>query len=288
MKTIHDLIAILTLEDAGNNLYSGVSKTIGGPNVFGGQVLAQALHAAYKTISNGRIVHSLHSYFLESGNLLKPITYRVEEMRNGKSFSTRRVTAIQETNTLFIMAASFHKKEVGYEHQMSIKQDIKQPEELLSWSEILDKFGPKLPHKMNAFLKVERPVEFKPVEMINPASPKNLLAVEDVWFKLKGDAGTLDLPLKQQVLTYISDYNILTAALKPNAGKANFGNTQITSLDHSMWFFRDFTFDDWMLFSIVSPNAYGSRGLAIGNIFTRTGELVGAVAQEGLIRNIRR
>jgi acyl-CoA thioesterase-2 len=284
MKTIHDLIDILTLEDLGDNNYMGISKTIGSPNVFGGQVLAQALHAAYNTIKNERIVHSLHSYFLEPGNLSKPITYKVAEMRNGGSFSTRRVTAIQEDVTIFIMAASFHKKEEGHEHQVHIKKNIKQPESLLSWSEMLAKFGDFLPSKMKDFLSIERPIEFKPVEIINPLEKKNLPAVEDVWFKLKGNPGEPSLPLKQQILTYISDYNILNAALKPNASKAHFGNTQMASLDHSMWFSRDFNFDDWMLFSAVSPNTHGARGLATGNIFTREGKLVATVAQEGLMR----
>lgn len=284
MKTIHDLIDILTLEDKGDNLFNGISKTIGSPNVFGGQVLAQALHAAYQTISNERIVHSLHSYFLEPGDLTKPISYKVNEMRNGGSFSTRRVTATQGDTTIFIMAASFHKKEHGHEHQVAVKKDIKQPEDLLSWADMLEKFNDALPGKMKAFLSIERPIDFKPVHIMDPFNRKDLPATEDVWFKLKGNAGSLDLPLKQQILTYISDYNILNAALKPNASKANFGNTQMASLDHSMWFSRDFDFDDWMLFSAVSPSTSGARGLATGNIFTRDGKLVATVAQEGLMR----
>ncbi|MBL4605270.1 MAG: acyl-CoA thioesterase II [Flavobacteriaceae bacterium] len=284
MKTINDLIDILSLEEIDKNTYTGISKTIGSPNVFGGQVLAQALHAAYKTIPEDRIVHSLHSYFLLPGDLTIPITYKVTEMRNGGSFSTRRVTAMQKEKTIFILAASFHKREDGYEHQEEIRQQIKQPEELLSWSDMLEQFGDFLPNKMKDFLSIERPVEFKPVEIQNPMEKKDLPAVEDVWFKLKGESSHLSLPLKQQILTYISDYNILSAALKPNASKAHFGNTQMASLDHSMWFSRDFDFDDWMLFSAVSPSTSGARGLAMGNIFTRDGKLVATVAQEGLMR----
>lgn len=284
MKTINDLIDILSLEEIDHNTYSGISKTIGSPNVFGGQVLAQALHAAYKTIPKERIVHSLHSYFLLPGDLTIPITYKVNEMRNGGSFSTRRVTAMQQDKTIFILAASFHKKEDGHEHQEEIKHSVKQPEELLSWSDLLEQFGDFLPTKMKDFLRIERPVEFKPVEIQNPLEKKDLPAVEDVWFKLKGDSNNLDLPLKQQILTYISDYNILNAALKPNASKAHFGNTQMASLDHSMWFSRDFDFNDWMLFSATSPSTSGARGLAMGNIFTRSGKLVATVAQEGLMR----
>lgn len=284
MKTINDLLDILTLDQLDSHTFSGESKTIGSPNVFGGQVLAQALHAAYKTIPQDRFVHSLHSYFLLPGNLTIPITYKVTEMRNGGSFSTRRVTAVQNNQTIFILAASFHKKEKGHEHQEQIKRDIKQPEELLSWDEMLEQFGDFLPNKMKTFLSIERPVDFKPIEIVNPLEKKDLPAVEDVWFKLRGNSRNLKSSLKQQILTYISDYNILTAALKPNASKAYFGNVQMASLDHSMWFFRDFDFDDWMLFSAVSPNTSGARGLATGNIFTRDGKLIATVAQEGLIR----
>lgn len=284
MNSIHDLIDILTLEDIGNNQYNGISKTIGSPNVFGGQVLAQALNAAYRTIPKERILHSLHSYFLEAGDLTKPITYEVAEIRDGGSFSTRRVTAFQGDKTIFILAASFHKKEEGYEHHMPIKKDIKQPEELLSWTDMLEQFGDFLPNKMKAFLSIERPIDFKPTKIVNPLDQEDLPPMVDVWFKLKGEATDLKLALKQQILTYISDYNILTACLYPNASKANFGNTQMASLDHSMWFYRDFDFNDWMLFSIESPSTFGARGFACGNIFTRDGKLIASVAQEGLMR----
>lgn len=284
MKTVKDLIDIISLKEIDKNTYCGISKTIGSPNVFGGQVLAQALHAAYKTIPEERIVHSLHAYFLLPGNLTIPITYKVTEMRNGGSFSTRRVTAMQNDETIFILAASFHKKEEGHEHQEEIKKTVKQPEELLSWSDMLEQYGEFLPKKTKDFLSIERPIEFKPIEIQNLIDKKDLPAVEDVWFKLKGDFDKLTLPIKQQILTYISDYNILNAALKPNASKAHYGNTQMASLDHSMWFARDFDFNDWMLFSAVSPTTSGARGLAMGNIFTRDGKLVATVAQEGLMR----
>lgn len=284
MKSISDLITILTLEDVGNNNYSGISKTVGSPNVFGGQVLAQALNAAYRTIPKERILHSLHAYFLEPGNLNFPIIYNVAEIRDGGSFSTRRVTASQGDKIIFILAASFHKVEKGHEHQMEMKKDIKPPEELMSWNDMLDQFGNFLPQTMKDFLSIERPIDFKPVQIVNPLDKKDLPPIVDVWFKLKGEAKNLELALKQQILTYISDYNILTACLYPNASKAHFGNTQMASLDHSMWFYRDFDFDDWMLFSVESPNSFGARGFACGNIYTRDGKLIASVAQEGLMR----
>ncbi|TYP99986.1 acyl-CoA thioesterase-2 [Tenacibaculum adriaticum] len=284
MKNTQELLNILTLEDKGDDNFEGDSRDIGSPNVFGGQVLAQSLNAAYRTVPKERILHSLHAYFLEAGNLNLPITYSVQSIRNGGSFSTRRVTAHQGEKTIFILACSFHKEEKGYEHQRPIKTAIKQPEELLSWSDMLEQFGDFLPQRTKAFLSIERPIDFKPVHLPNPSEKKDLPPIVDVWFKLKGDVKGLELPIKQQILTYLSDYNILTACLNPNASEANFGNTQMASLDHSMWFYRDFDFDDWMLFSIESPNSFGARGFAQGNIYTRDGKLIASVAQEGLIR----
>ena len=284
MKNTEELLKILTLEDVGNNAYNGISSDIGSPNVFGGQVLAQSLNAAYRTIGKQRTLHSLHSYFLEAGKLNLPITYNVQHIRDGGSFSTRRVTAHQKNKTIFILACSFHKTEEGYEHQMPTKKGVKQPEELLSWSDILEQFSDFLPEKMKYFLSIERPIDFKPVQVVNPLVREDLPPVVDVWFKLKGNNEHLALATKQQILTYISDYNILTACLYPNASKAHFGNTQMASLDHSMWFYRDFDFSDWMLFSIESPNSYGARGFACGNIYTREGKLIASVAQEGLMR----
>ena len=289
MKSVDELLDILVLEKVDENVYSGISKTIGSPNVFGGQVLAQAINAAYRTITNNRVIHSLHSYFLEAGNLEIPIRYEVTIMRDGGSFSTRRVTAIQNDKTIFILAASFHKVEEGYEHQAEMKTDIKQPETLLSWTEMLEKYGAVIPSRMKDFLQIERPIEFKPTQIVNPLEKKNLLPFADTWFRLKGDTSELDLATKQQqILTYISDYNILTSTLNPNASVANQGNVQMASLDHSMWFFRDFDFTDWMLYVTESPNAYGARGFARGHIYTRKGELIASVAQEGLMRPIKK
>jgi len=288
MKSIEDLIAILTLEKKAENEFIGISKTIGGPNLFGGQVLAQALSAANKSIPSQRVLHSLHAYFLEAGNLELPITYLVNNIRNGGSFSTRRVTAKQEDKTIFILSASFHKKEKGYEHQQELESNIKQPEDLLSWSEMLHQFGDLLPKQMKSFLEIERPIEFKPTFIVNPLDLTDLPPFSDVWFKIKGNTTNINLALKQQILTYISDYNILNSTLYPNASIANFGNTQMASLDHSMWFFREFDLDDWMLYKTESPSAFGARGFARGNIYSRNGGLVASVAQEGLIRPIKK
>ena len=285
MKNVNHLIDILNLEKVSENAFRGISKTIGSPNVFGGQVAAQALNAAYRTIQENRFVHSLHSYFLRPGDLQKTILFEVENLRDGTSFSTRRVTAKQDEKAIFILAASFHKKEDGYDYQKEISSKIKQPEDLLSWTEMTDAYQDVLPKPMLKFMSIDRPVEFKPTQVLNMFEQKDLPAIENVWFRLKGEVKKdTTLAINHQLLTYISDYPILNAVLKPHASKAHYGNTQMASLDHSMWFYRDFNFDDWMLFSAEAPNTYGARGFCRGNIFSRNGTLIASVAQEGLIR----
>lgn len=288
MNTVDNLIDLLSLEETSKNVFQGVSKTVGSPNVFGGQVLAQALNAAARTIHNGRVLHSMHAYFLEAGHLEVPINYNVADVRDGGSFSVRRVTAEQEGRTIFILSSSFHKKEEGHEHQIEMPPNIKKPEELLSWTEMLEQFGDAIPSRTKTFLEIDRPIEFKPVEVVNPFNKEDLPPKTNVWFKIKGDIKPMDLAVKQQILTYISDYNILAAAMNRHASKAHWGNTQTASLDHSMWYFRDFDFDDWMLYAIESPNTSNARGFAKGNIFTREGKLVASVAQEGLMRPIKK
>ena len=287
MKNSQELINLLNLEKVDDAVFKGFSVTIGSPNVFGGQVLAQALHAATNTVHENRYVHSLHSYFLEAGKLNEPIFYHVSKLRNGGSFSTRRVTAKQGETVIFIMAASFHRIEEGFEHQIEMPKDITGPKDLLSWEEMAEKFGDFIPESTKSFLTLDRPISFKPVYPRNPLQPKNLPPTDCVWFKLKGDVPEMSKQLKQQILTYISDYNVLNSAFNPNAKKFSFRNTRTASLDHSMWFYRDFDFDDWMLFSAESPSTFGARGFVRGNIFTRKGKLIASFAQEGLMRPMK-
>ena len=284
MTNVQDLIELITLKQINPTQFEGFCKTVGSPHVFGGQVLAQAINAATRTITNNRVLHSMHSYFLEAGDLELPILYEVSIIRDGGSFSVRRVTAFQNDKPIFILSASFQKKEEGYSHQIIMDDTIKKPEELMSWTEVLEQFGEFIPKKTKGFLEAERPVEFKPVEIPNPFEKKDLPASTNVWFKLKGDTSNLDLASRQQILTYVSDYNILAAVMNRHASKAHWGNTVTASLDHSMWYFRDFDFDDWLLYAIETPNASGARGFAKGNIFTRDGKLIASVAQEGLLR----
>lgn len=286
MTTIQDLLKIITLDKIEDNIYKGVSKTVGSPTVFGGQVLSQAINAATQTI-DGKTLHSMHAYFLEAGDLELPIIFEVSVIRDGRSFSVRRVTAKQKEITILILAASFHKKESGYNHQKEMNTSIKPPEELMSWTDMLEQFGEAIPPRTKVFLEIDRPVEFKPLEIVNPFNKEDLPPFANVWFKLKGENTNLTLPEKQQILTYISDYNLLAAAMNRHASKAHWGNTQTASLDHSMWYYRDFDFDDWLLYSIESPNSSNARGFAKGNIFTRDGRLVASVAQEGLMRPVK-
>lgn len=286
MNSVRDLLEVLTLQKE-NDYYLGISQTVGSNNVFGGQVLAQSLNAAFQTIKN-RKLHSLHSYFLERGDLDIPIKYYVDEIRDGGSFSTRRVTAKQNDTTIFILAASFHKNEKGYDHFMAYENEVKQPEDLLSWSQLYKKYNFLMPQKLKSFLQVERPIEFKPTETPKLVFKKGLPPKFDLWFKLKGEIPELSIQLKQQILTYISDYNLLRAALNPHLHKTKFINTMTASLDHAMWFYRDFDFNDWLLYSIESPSASNARGMTRGHIYTRDGILIASVAQEGLIRPIEK
>jgi acyl-CoA thioesterase-2 len=283
MNTVKDLLEVLLL-DKKEDFFIGKSETVGSLNVFGGQVLAQSLNAAYRTITNGRILHSLHSYFLEPGDLYKSIRYLVDETRDGGSFSTRRVTAVQGEKTIFILAASFHKIEFGFEHFRKMERVITPPEKLKSWSELAKKNANFMPFKLKSFLSVERPIEFKPTNILNLFSNTNLPPIIDVWFKLKGDIPNFTIEIKHQILTYISDYNLLWSSILQHMKKVSFSEIQMASLDHAMWFYRDFDFNDWLLYSIESPNSGNARGVAQGHIYTRTGTLIASVFQEGLVR----
>ena len=287
MNTVDDLLKLLKLKKKEDH-FLGISKTIGSNSVFGGQVLAQSLYAAYNSISNNRILHSLHSYFLERGDLDIPIKYYVDQIRDGGSFSTRRVTAKQKNKTIFILAASFQKKDSGHKFYKKITEKIKQPEDLLSTTELKKKYGLFMSKKLKSFLSVEKPVEFKPIQRANPILKKNIPPKLDVWFRIKGEISPMELEIKQQILTYVSDYNILSTTLFPHLTKADFSNTIMASLDHSMYFYRDFDFSDWLLYRIESPNTSNARGMSIGHIYTRDGVLIATAIQEGLIRPLKK
>ncbi len=280
-QTLADLLCLLDLERIERNIFRGNSQDIGSPQVFGGQVLAQALSAASSTVKKG-VVHSLHAYFLRRGDMDAPIVYQVDYARNGLSFSNRRIVAIQHGKQIFNMTASFQVPEDGLEHQASMP-DVPGPDGL---TDITDVTGPELenmPEKMRRFLQVPRPVHMRPVR--HPAEGSGKLApVRHVWMKTV-DPVPDDPELHQVLLAYISDFQLLGTATLPH-GDLSFlqDNLQMASLDHAMWFHKPCRVDEWMLFSLDSPRAAGARGLARGQVFDQAGTLVASTAQEGLIR----
>ncbi len=285
MKTVQALLELLQLEQIEENLFRGHSTNVGSGRVFGGQVLAQSLRAAAITTPPERILHSLHAYFLLAGDLSMPIIFEVDRIRDGGSFTTRRVRAIQKGHPIFLMSASFHKPEPGFDHHLQMP-NVSPPENLVSWDDLVSQFQGELPPHIRRFLEIERPIEFRPVELFNPALKGASAPLRHVWMRAKG-AMPADIGLHQAVLAYASDYNLLTTAILPHGNEASLGEYMLASLDHAMWFHRPFQMEDWLLYAIESPSASGARGLARGSVFTRDGVLVASVVQEGLMRHLK-
>jgi len=286
MKEVKELLDLLELEQIEENLFRGLSHSMGSKRVFGGQVLAQSLNAAMHTVPEDRFVHSLHAYFILPGDIEMPIIFEVDRIRDGGSFTTRRVKAIQKGQAIFLMSSSFQLSQEGFDHHINMP-NVSPPEMLVSWEELREKYGEMLPENIRKFLNIERPIEFRPVEMINPALPGKSRPYRHVWMKARGEMPDLKTA-HQCVLAYTSDYNLLTTALLPHGHEAAFGNVQLASLDHAMYFHRDFRMDDWLLYAIDSPSASNARGFTRGNIFTRDGKLIASVVQEGLMRPRRK
>jgi acyl-CoA thioesterase II len=276
-----DLLRLLELERIEEYIFRGESRDIGSPRVFGGQVLGQALTAASYTVDD-RDVHSLHAYFLRAGDVNAPIVYEVDRARDGKSFSNRRVVAIQHGRPIFNMAASFQKPEQGLEHQAAIP-DVPAPESLADLRSLPEEMLTGLSATMRRFLTHERPFEMRPVDPVLLLTPEPAAPRREVWIKTRDRIA--DAPeLHRNLLAYISDYQLLGTSILPHGVRFGDPNLQIASLDHAVWFHRPFRVDDWLLYSMDSPSASGSRGLAIGRFYARDGDLVASTAQEGLIR----
>jgi acyl-CoA thioesterase-2 len=280
MNLIDDLLRQFDLERLEVNLFRGESRDIGSPQVFGGQVLGQALMAAYSTVEN-RVVHSLHSYFLRRGDFNLPIVYQVDRNRDGGSFSSRRVIAIQNGAPIFTFSASFQDVEPGLDHAAQMP-DVPPPESLRN-----DRVSPellaRLPEKMRRFLELERPFEFRPVHPIDFLHPKPQPPMQHIWLRAIGALPDRDA-LHHCLLAYVSDYNLLNTALLPHAASWVSGRLFMASIDHAMWFHRPFRVDDWLLYSMESPSASGARGFVRGSIYSRDGRLVASTSQEGLVR----
>jgi acyl-CoA thioesterase-2 len=278
---VADLLRQFELERLEVNLFRGESRDIGSPQVYGGQVLGQALMAAYQTIDDLE-VHSLHAYFLRRGDFNRPIVYQVDRSRDGHSFSSRRVIAVQNGEQIFTCAASFQRPEPGLDHQ-STMPDVPAPETLPDWSRPTPEVAAKLPERLRRFLIRERPVEMRPVEPIDFLSRTASPACERVWFRIP-EPILGDDRLHRCLLAYLSDFNLLTAATRPHHGKFTIGEMVMARIDHALWFHRPFRADDWLLYDVESPSASGGRGFARGSIYSRDGRLVASVAQEGLMR----
>ncbi len=280
-----ELLRILNLKQTEECMFQGQSKDIGSPSVFGGQVLAQALNAARRTVTPDRFVHSLHAYFILRGDVNIPIEYKVETIRDGRSFTTRRVTAIQKNRAIFVLAASFQIREEGLEHQLEMP-NIPPPESLQSYAELAKKYFGENAGDLFWLVSPERPIDFRPVELIDPFTPGKRSPFRHVWFKYTGelDNSETNQHLHREILAYASDFNLLISALLPHDLSMFDQRLQIASLDHAMWFHHDIKADDWLLMAIDSPNASGARGFARSNIFDKQGKLVASVTQEGLIR----
>jgi len=278
MQTLNELIDLIDLEGLEHNIFRGQNYQAPWQRVFGGQVLAQSLNAAYRTVSEERTAHSIHAYFILPGDISVPIIYDVERIRDGGSFTTRRVVAIQKGRPIFNMAASFQLEQDGLNHQADMP-DVPPPESLKTDVELLNDLDGDIPRLLKGAL-LPRPVEFRPVEGLEALAQAPRW---HIWMRAKGN-----LPngkrLHQQLFTYASDYNLLYTALLPHSNEIEKQMPQLASLDHALWFHRPFRFDEWLLYALESPSASGARGFSRGSLFRRDGTLVASVAQEGLMR----
>jgi len=280
-RILAELIALLDLEKIEANVYRGQSHDIGTPQVFGGQVLGQALFAAGATVEN-RAVHSLHAYFLRKGDVNAPIIYQVDHAQDGRSFSNRRIVAIQHDKQIFNMTASFQIHEPGLEHH-AMMPEVPGPDGLADVTDVAPRDIDQLPERIRRFLSHRRPFFVRPV-LREEGNARSLEPVRHVWMK-SIDRLPDDPELHQRLLAYISDYQLLGTATLPHGDLSVMrGNLQMASLDHAMWFHHACRVDEWLLFSFDSPSASGARGLARGQVFNQGGQLLASTAQEGLIR----
>jgi acyl-CoA thioesterase-2 len=286
-ETLGALIRQLDLEQLEVNLFRGQSKDLWGPRVFGGQVIGQALVAAERSIE-GRAPHSLHAYFLLPGDADAPIVYQVERIRDGRSFSARRVQAIQHGRPILSMIASFQAPEEGLEHAAPMP-DVPPPEALTPASELKERWlaeAGEVPPQVAAALRSTGAIEFRPVEPRNPLLPTPGEPRQAIWFRAI-DRVPDDPRLHRCLLAYASDYQLMGTSLRPH-GRSWYQRTMmVASLDHALWFHRAARVDDWLLYAMDTPSAQGARGLARGQVFDRGGRLVASVAQEGLMREVR-
>lgn len=276
------LLPLLDLEQIEHNIFRGFNRDIGSGRVYGGQALAQALVAAARTVEPDRTAHSVHCYFILPGDVKAPIVYDVDRLRDGRSFTTRRIVAIQHGRAIFNLAASFHIQEPGASHQIDMP-DVPPPDDLPRDLDMIRDNAHRIPAHLRPVFTQKRPIEFRPVDPVDPFNPEVRPPVQYLW--LRAVEPIPDDPLMHQaVLAYASDYGLLRTALYPHGISLMHPDFQAASLDHAMWFHRPVRVDQWLLYAIDSPIACGARGFTRGSIFTQDGVLVASTAQEGLMR----
>jgi acyl-CoA thioesterase-2 len=280
-QLLADLVKVMTLERIEQDLFRGESRDIGSPQVFGGQVLGQALMAATATVE-GRVVHSLHAYFLRRGDFNSPIVYEVDRARDGNHFSTRRIVAIQHGAQIFNMSASFQALEAGLDHQ-STMPDVPPPDDLPELGSYYEAVMARLPSSVRRILGEKRPFEFRPTRPPSFLQAEKVAPSRQIWFRAVAGLPD-DEALHRCLLAYVSDFNLLDTALMPHGISTMTQSMIMASIDHAMWFHRSVRVDDWLLYSTDSPSASGARGFTRGSIFSRDGRLVASTSQEGLIR----
>ena len=286
MISSKELIDLLTLKKKDEHNFEGNNYKTAWGRVFGGQVLGQSLHAAYQTVQENRIAHSMHGYFILGGDINFPINYHVDTIRDGRSFTTRRVVAFQKGKAIFNMAASFHIKEEGESHQINMP-NVLTPDLLLTDLQQAEGLQHKDPERFQRLMKAHPQIfEFKPVDKAIFLQTQNSPPLAHIWFRIKEKIKG-SLPLQQQILAFASDYSLLLSATLPHREKLMNAKMYYASLDHALWFHRDFKIDDWLLYAIESPSASNARGFSRGSIFNKNGVMVASVTQEGLMRKYK-
>lgn len=282
MQPLNKVIEILDLEEIEQNHYRANSPNEGWQRVYGGQVIGQALVAASRTVDLERRAHSLHGYFLRGGDTSIPILYKVDRIRDGKSFTTRRVEAIQNGRAIFTMSISFQVAEEGLSHQFEMP-DVPDPEDLRDEDELRCEQAKDWPQEFQDAYTFSSAIQLRPIDPIDLMAPRAMPPQQMCWMKSR-EVLPEDPRLHQCVLAYLSDWSLLDTATRPHAINYLNQNVQMASLDHAMWFHRPFRADEWMLYVQDSPAAGGARGFNRGLIYSRNGDLIASATQEGLMR----
>ncbi len=282
-QVLDELMTLLSPERIEENLFRCQSQDLGFRALFGGQVLGQALASASRTVEPDRAPHSLHGYFLRAGDAALPVVYEVDRVRDGGSFTTRNVKAVQKGQTIFTAMMSFQLAEPGFEHQEPLMPQVPEPEALVDEQVLWERHLARIPAKIRERLVGEKPIEVRPVVLLDPFDPGTTEPIRRAWIRARGPVPQ-DPQIHRELLAYASDYSLLGTSTQPHGVTFASPSLQMASIDHALWFHGDVRMDDWLLYDMDSPWAGNARGLCRGRIFSRDGRLMATVAQEGLIR----